>query len=68
MDIENIPDDIFYTEYERRKSERKSNQEAKEKQEERQRIRWLESNGGTCGNDQCATSYCRINCYGCDGF
>jgi hypothetical protein len=68
MRIEDIPDKEFYAEYRRREDIKAKNKEALEKDMEEHRIFWLKSHGGTDGNDQCCDNYCRINCYGCDGF
>lgn len=68
MRIEDIPNKEFYAEYRRREDIRAKNQKALEKDMEEHRIFWLKSHGGTDGNDQCCDNYCRINCFGCDGF
>ena len=68
MLIEDIPDKEFYAEYRRRENIKAKNKQTLEEDMEKHRIFWLKSHGGTDGNDQCCDNYCRINCYGCDGF
>jgi len=65
-DLNSYTDREIYEEYLKRENARKIREKEKEETAEKERITWLENNGGTDGNDQCATSYCRIYCSGCD--